>query len=218
MISRGVLKENFLGDLRSCGRSSRATLPSALSRATMNCLSPPSQRRRAFVDQDRRAAVAVDRGVAKLSVAPDDLAVEVEAGRALMAEMDVETFAVGERRRAGMAVLAWMRGRLGRPGERPPSARERSPWSRPGRAPGATGPCPSTGTAWSGRLGHPARSATTSPCRESAASRPHSWSCSIRWAGSCRRNVPDRWGRETRANSRLAGSRREKKKKRKWDQ
>src|SRR5205085_3741119 len=57
-------------------------------------------------DQDRRAAVAVDRAVLQLGVAPEDLAGEVEAGGPLMAEVDVQPLAVGHGRWAGVAVFA----------------------------------------------------------------------------------------------------------------
>src|SRR5262249_772931 len=55
--------------------------------------------------KNRRAAVAVDRSVTNIVVLPDDFPVEIEAGRPLVAEVDEEPFAVGERRGAGVAVF-----------------------------------------------------------------------------------------------------------------
>src|SRR5204863_7703754 len=56
-------------------------------------------------DQGRRAAVAVDRVEGEVSVAPQDVAGEVETGGALVAEVDVKPPAADQRRRAGVAVL-----------------------------------------------------------------------------------------------------------------
>src|SRR5262249_2990144 len=55
-------------------------------------------------DEGGRAAAAVD-GDEALDVAPEDLAGQVEAGRALVAEVDEEPVAAHQRRRAGVAVL-----------------------------------------------------------------------------------------------------------------
>src|SRR5262249_39618050 len=58
------------------------------------------------IDHDGRAAVAVDRGEFQLAVAPEDLAGEVEAGGAHVAEMDEELLILDHRSGAGVAVLA----------------------------------------------------------------------------------------------------------------
>src|SRR5205085_3466730 len=59
-----------------------------------------------IVHEDRRAAVAMDRGVAEIVVLPDDVAVQVDGGGAGVAEVDVQAFARDNRSRAGVAVLA----------------------------------------------------------------------------------------------------------------
>src|SRR5207248_9457268 len=64
------------------------------------------------VHDDRRAAVAVSRSKSQVGVAPQDLAVPVEARRALMAKVNIELAVVDHRRGASMAVLG-MNGRRG---------------------------------------------------------------------------------------------------------
>src|ERR1019366_5967311 len=68
----------------------------------------------AIVNENGRAAVAMDGRIAQVAVAPDHFAVEIDTGGPLMAEVDVDAFAIGDRRWAGVAVLLVDLGRLGR--------------------------------------------------------------------------------------------------------
>src|SRR5262249_8983870 len=57
------------------------------------------------IDKNRTAAGTVNRSILQFRVSPDHATVKIETCRALMAKVHVESLAVGDRRRAGVAVL-----------------------------------------------------------------------------------------------------------------
>src|SRR5262249_59016337 len=88
------------------------------------------------LDEDGRAAVAVNRLVFQVGVPPEHLAAEVETGGPLVAEVDEEPLAADPRRRAGVAVLcpgAWGGG--AGPGEDPPGPEHPAPAGVPAQRP-----------------------------------------------------------------------------------
>ena len=105
-------------------------------------------------------------------VLPEDLAVEVETRGPHVAEVDVEALAVEDRRRAGVAVLAVDAASSVR--RKTSLSQTTLPVSASRHRRGAIGPC-RPGRRWSDRCGLPRRPATTSPRRESLASRRRSW-------------------------------------------
>ena len=106
-MTSGVLKENFLRRVDVRGPSSSSTLPVVAVEGDDELLvAAVAAEDQASSDEDGEPPLPWTGAYLQVGVAPEDLAVEVEAGGPLVAEVDVEPLAVDERRRAGVAVLA----------------------------------------------------------------------------------------------------------------